>query len=363
MDDFLIPSPEPPRNLDVLFQPLDTEIENLLEVATARETFKVSGSGLTVCVLDTGLRVSHSCFAGRVVAARNFTTDDAGALDVVTDKNGHGTNVTGLIAASSNDERRGVAPGCNIVALKVIPAPTIQPIVDALKWVDSNSSKYGISVVNISLGARNTNYLSDEALPDGFSELATVIRDLTAKNIAVVAAAGNDFYRFQVEGMGIPAILREIISVGAVYDASFGPRSYKDGAVASSTRADQITPYTQRLSQETSPDCYMDVLSTGGAAVSAGSASDDASSVQDGTSQASPTVAGIVLLLQEYFLRHRGALPAVATLQEILRSSSTWLVDAETAEDNVTNTNRRFPRVNALQSLSALHSALVTGKI
>ena len=87
---------------------------------------------------------------------------------------------------------------------------------------------------------------------------------LTTRGIAVVVAAGNDYKAFETEGMSLPAIFRECISVGAVYDASVGPRHYQSGASAFSTHADMITPFSQRLAKDSSPDCFMDVLSARG---------------------------------------------------------------------------------------------------
>lgn len=160
--------------------------------------------------------------------------------------------------------------------------------------------------------------------------------------------------------MSVPAIFREVISVGAVYDASVGPREYRSGAIAFTTHADQMTPFTQRLSKETSPECYTDVMAAGAVATTAGAADDDATSAQDGTSQAAPTVAGVVLLMQRHYRRLTGELPPVALLQDVLRSTSTstWIVDGDDEDDNVVNTNRRFPRINAFQSLAALDKAV-----
>jgi len=356
---FSIPEPTPPTIIEPsLFSTTDIEIDALLGAPKARSSFNVDGSGLAVAVLDTGLRVTHKCFAGRVADARNFTSDDGGNPAVVTDRNGHGTNVTGLIAAGTNDERRGIAPGAMVVPLKVLPAPTLAPIVNALIWINENHARLGISVANLSLGTPGINLSDDASARAQFPQLAAILKELNSKRVAVVVAAGNDYKSFEKEGMSLPAIFREVISVGAVYDASVGPRHYQSGAIAFSTHADQITPFTQRLSKEASPDCYMDVLSAGASATSAGATDDDATSVQDGTSQAAPTVAGVVLLMQQHYKRLTGGLQPVSLLQDVLRSTSTWIVDGDDEEDNVINTHRKFPRVNAFESLVALDKSV-----
>lgn len=353
--DYRIPEPTPPRTVPrSLFTNFDLEIDALIGAPRARSSFQVDGTGLTAAVLDTGLRVTHRCFDGRVRAVHNFTSEDGGDPENVTDTNGHGTNVTGLIAAGTSDERRGIAPGAGVVALKVLPAPGFAPILSALTWVRDNAVAFDISVVNLSLGTPGVNLTSDVALRVEQPELASLLVELNARCIAVVVAAGNDYKAFQQEGMSMPAIFREVISVGAVYDASVGGRQYASGAVAFSTHADQITPFTQRLSKETGGDCYTDIVSGGASATSAGAAGDDATSIQDGTSQAAPTVAGVVLLMQQHYKRLTGHLPPVALLQEVLRSTSTWLEDGDNEDDNVQHSGMRFPRVNAFESLVAL---------
>lgn len=351
---FTIPSPPAPRAVaPSLITSFDVEIDALLGAPRARRAFDVDGTGLSAAVLDTGLRVSHVCFQGRVPEAHNFT--GVGAPDDVTDTNGHGTNVSGLIAAGTNDERRGIAPGAKIVPLKVLPAPSLTPVLSALKWTLENHKRLQISVINMSLGVPGANYLDDLEARDTFPDLHKVITQLNAEKVAICVAAGNDYFRFQAEGMSLPAIFREVISVGAVYDSSVGDRAYASGAAAYDTHADQIAPFSQRLSVESSPDCYTDVFSAGGGATSAGAQNDDGTSIQDGTSQAAPTVAGIILLLQQHYLRLTGELPPVTLLQQVLRSTSTWLTDDEGGQkDNVKNCNKKFPRANAFESIVAL---------
>ena len=360
MNRYVIPIPTPPKIIPASFiSNFDVEVDALLGVPRARTSFQVDGSGLTAAVLDTGLRVTHECFRGRVAAVRNFTAEGDG-VDDVTDTNGHGTNVTGIIAAGTADERRGIAPGARVVAVKVLPAG-LDVITHALRGVGDNAEQHRITVANLSLVVPGVNMLDDAQARAELPELHQQIVSLTKRGIAVVVAAGNDFKKFELEGMSLPAIFREVVSVGAVYDASVGARHYQSGAAAFSTHADMITPFSQRLSRESSSDCFMDVLSAGGAATSAGAASDTATSTQDGTSQAAPTIAGIVLLMQQHYLRKTGKLPPVELLQDVLRSTSTWIVDGDDEDDNVKNTGRKFPRVNAFESLVALDNAIKLG--
>lgn len=93
------------------------EVDNLVRAAKARQLFQVDGAGLTVAVLDTGLRTTHIDFAGRVVDQRNFTADNGGDPTNAADGQGHGTNVTGIIAAGAI--HKGMAPKANVIPVKV----------------------------------------------------------------------------------------------------------------------------------------------------------------------------------------------------------------------------------------------------
>jgi subtilisin family serine protease len=357
MNLYVIPLPPAPRILPANFLlPFDVEVDALLGVPRARSSFQVDGAGLAAAILDTGLRVTHECFRGRVAAVRNFTDEGNGPGDV-TDTNGHGTNVAGIVAAGTQDARRGIAPAARLTPLKVLPAG-LDVVAEALRWVADHAEEHNITVANLSLGVPGVNLTDDTSARADQTALHAEIVRLTSRGIAVVVAAGNDYKAFEVEGMSLPAIFREVISVGAVYDASVGRREYLSGATAFSTHADMITPFSQRLARDVSPDCYMDVLSAGGSATSAGAASDTATSVQDGTSQAAPTIAGIILLMQQYHLRLTGRLPPVELLQDVLRSTSTWITDGDDEDDNVRNSGKKFPRVNAFESLVALDRAI-----
>jgi serine protease AprX len=77
----------------------------------------LSGTGLTVAVLDSGVRDTHVSLQGKVVYARNLTSSPT-AKDVF----GHGTQVAFLVCGGIHAEgaKAGVAPGARVINVKVI---------------------------------------------------------------------------------------------------------------------------------------------------------------------------------------------------------------------------------------------------
>lgn len=337
---------------------LDTETDNVLRVVTARSQFNVDGTGLAVAVLDTGLRTTHVDFAGKVVAQRNFTTDDGGAANTVTDGNGHGTNVAGITVA--NGIHTGIAPGAKVVPLKVLSnsgGGSFAWVASALDWVAANAATYNISVLNLSLGDGG-NYTGDNFAGDS---IRAKIQSLRSQRIAVCVAAGNSFFSYNsAQGMGYPAIFRESISVGALYDADIGAVSYGSGASAYSTGPLRFAPFSQRLHPTLNAATRTDIFVPGAALTSAGNANDTAESTYHGTSQATPVVSGLVLLCQQYVKGRTGQLPTVDQLEAWLRAvtSRTTRTDGDDESDNVANTGLQFQVADAVDFLTAAKNEL-----
>lgn len=349
------PVPKPVQRGE-LFNAELIEASSLINVTQARLAYGVNGAGLTAAVLDTGIRASHHDFTGRVVAQVNYTSDNGGNSGNANDGDGHGTNVAGIIAA--NADHTGMAPGASIAALKVLDnsgSGSFTDIDSAISWVIANRNTYNITVVNLSLGdgGNYTTWTSDA--------FRTKLQTLRNAGVAVCAAAGNDFLGHNsAQGMGYPAILPETVSVGAVYDANVGPFTYADGSAAFSTAADRICPFSQRLHPNVSTTNRTDIFAPGAPITSAGITSDSSSSTDHGTSQATPMVAGVILLIQDYYKRTTGALPTVDQLEKWLRASAKTINDGDDENDNVTNTGLNFLRIDALAALQAAEAEIGT---
>ncbi|MFD3429170.1 S8 family peptidase [Nocardia fluminea] len=343
---------EKPLQSDLTVMPELLEVDLLVRAAEARTKFNVDGSGMTVAVLDTGLRTTHVDFAGRVRVGRNFTSDNNGSPTDPSDGQGHGTNVAGIICAGG--VHTGMAPRANIVPVKVLGnsgGGSFLAIRDALLWVLANRESLGISAVCMSLGASDNNTSDADFAGDGIGE---VMRKLTDAGVACCVAAGNDYFAHNsAQGMSYPAIFRHTISVGAVYDGDEGSFSYGSGATALSTAPDRITPFSQRLHSSVGGDCATDVFAPGAPTTSSGIRNDSGESIQHGTSQATPVVAGVVLLVQQFHLRVAGTMPSVADVRKWLLAGAVPIVDGDDEEDNVVHTGQTFSRISAFGALTA----------
>jgi subtilisin family serine protease len=137
------------------------------------------GDGQTIAVVDTGIFASHQDLAGRVGTRRNFVGANAGVFGAV-DGDGHGTHVSGTIAANQNNDIgiAGVAPNATIMALKALDDDGAGYDSDIAEAFDYAGDRNDVRVVNASLGG-----------PGGGELLRTVIADHPDK--LFVVAAGN----------------------------------------------------------------------------------------------------------------------------------------------------------------------------
>jgi hypothetical protein len=320
-----------------------------------------TSTNLCVAVMDTGLRTTHVDFAGKVLTVRNFTTDDGGNPNVVTDLNGHGTNVAGITVG--NGIHVGIAPGAKVIPLKVLSntgGGSFTWLEQALDWVIQNRTVYNITVVNMSLGAFS-NFTSDNF---GADPIQQKIATLRANNVAVCVAAGNDFYSFSsFEGMAYPAIFRETVSVGALYDANIGSVFYGSGAAALTTGPRRHTPFSQRLHTSTNSATKTDVFVPGAALTAAGNANDTAESTFHGTSQATPVAAGLCLLAQQYSIKKSGKMPTVDQLEKWLvatsGSTANTIIDGDDEDDNVLHNNKQYVMTDAIEMLTLENKDLI----
>src|SRR4051794_2783856 len=167
------------------------------------------GSGVTVAVVDTGVRASHEDLSGGVVAGEDFA-GDANSVDPagtgMVDPAGHGTHVAGIIAARANNGRgiAGGAPGAKIMPVRVLDAHgsgVASDVAEGIIW----AADHGARVINVSLGGG--------ASPG----MQAAMQYANAKRAVVLAAAGNGYQ--QGNSPTYPAAYPEAIAVAAVNDS------------------------------------------------------------------------------------------------------------------------------------------------
>lgn len=217
--------------------------------------YNTNGSTVTAYIFDTGVRSDHVEFGGRVTGGFS-----AIALEPTPeDGNGHGTHVAGTVGGTTY----GVAKSVNIVPVKVLGAAgsgTNAGVVAGLDWAVSHHGQGVPAVGNMSLGG-GISTATDDA-----------VRRCIADGIVMVVAAGNS----NVDASGSsPARVTQAITVG------------------SSTNTDARSSFSNY-------GTVVDIFAPGSSITSAYHTSNTAIATLNGTSMASPHVAGAAALFLEY---------------------------------------------------------------
>ena len=166
-----------------------------------------TGKGIGVCILDTGI-YEHIDFTGRIWAFYDFLAFKRRPYD----DNGHGTHVAGLVAGdgtASMGKYRGAAPGCGIIALKVLDrygTGSQDDVLRALRWIRENRQQYRIRVVNISVGTTCNSKRNHARLLES-------VERLWDEGVVVVTAAGNQGPR--PGSITAPGSSKKVITVGS----------------------------------------------------------------------------------------------------------------------------------------------------
>jgi subtilisin family serine protease len=155
-------------------------------------------ANVVVAVLDTGADTSHPDLTNRLVAGFDFVNNTA----VITDDNGHGTAMSGIVAAEgqNNEGVTGVAFTSRVMPVKVADGQgqaSVANVVAGIDFAIQNQAR----VINLSLGA-----------PVGSQAMQAAINRALAANIVVIASAGNDPVHHEV----FPAAYPGVVSVTAL---------------------------------------------------------------------------------------------------------------------------------------------------
>src|SRR5437870_5949051 len=120
---------------------------DMIEADAAHQV--TTGAGAVVAVVDSGVYAAHPDLAGRLLPGHDFVDNDS----TPQDDNGHGTHVTGIIAADAGNGVgiEGVAPGATILPLRALDADGNGTSTDIAHAIDY-AVAHGAQVINLSLG-------------------------------------------------------------------------------------------------------------------------------------------------------------------------------------------------------------------
>jgi len=251
----------------------------------------LTGAGETICIIDTGLDLTHPAFAGKIVGGHDYYNNDADAQD----DNNHGTHVAGI--ALGNDSTKGVAPDAKVVPVKVCSSTgscSGSAILAGIDYCNNNSITFNITAISGSLGD-NAQYTSANCPSLFESGLNTSV----SLGIIPVFASGNNGY---TGGVSYPACSPNAISVGAV------------------SKSDGLESYTNRGGDR------LDALAPGTSVTS--TFIGGGTGTMSGTSMATPHVSGIIALVQQSQKARGKPVLTLAEMRQLLKETgkqaSSW---------------------------------------
>ncbi|GHA66182.1 peptidase [Streptomyces tendae] len=232
----------------------------------------LTGKGVTVAVLDSGVDAGHPDLAGRIAQSKSFIPGEE-----VADRHGHGTHVTSTVGgsgAASDGKEKGVAPGATLAVGKVLDDEGFgseSEIIAGMEWA---ARDVDADIVSMSLGSTEPS--------DGTDPMAEAVNTLSRETGALfVIAAGNTG---APSSIGSPGAADAALTVGAVDSAdqaawftSAGPR-YGDNALKPDLSAPGVGILAARSRLAEGSGDYTSM---------------------DGTSMATPHIAGVAALLAE----------------------------------------------------------------
>lgn len=233
------------------------------------------GEGVTVAVIDTGVTQVPDLQQTEIVEGYDFVNDRSEAVD----DQGHGTHVAGTIAQSTNNNYgvAGIAYKAKIMPIKVLSAEgggTISDIAEGIRFAVDHQA----NVINMSLGGGGDARLMRESIEYAYN-----------KGVTIVAAAGNS----NQNSAGYPARYPQVISVSAL-DSNGNKADYSNFGAGVDISAPGGGEGAKILQETIDPSTGNPVF------------------VEfQGTSMASPHVAGVVALIESVGIKEPEQIKAI----------------------------------------------------
>jgi subtilisin family serine protease len=248
--------------------------------------YDFTGTGVKAYIIDTGIRATHTQFAGRVISGFDAIGDGQGTNDC----NGHGTHVSGTVGGSTY----GVAKNVTLVAVRVLDCSgngTTSGVISGVDWVTSDHVAGQPAVANMSLGGGVS------------SALDTAVNNSIADGVTYAVAGGNDGVDACTSS---PARVANAITVGS-------------------------TTSTDARSSFSNFGTCLDIFAPGSSITSSWNTSNTATNTISGTSMATPHVTGVAAL---YLEANPGAAPATVAAAIVNNSTLNHVTSAGTGSPN-----------------------------
>ena len=300
------------------------ESRQVVQADRVIEELGVTGDGIVVAVLDTGVNTQHPDLAEAVIHQHHFLNKGTDVGTGAEDDNEHGSNIASILSSRGTQSPQGIAPNVMIVVVKVLDKDSRGWVSDWVRGVDyivdlhekaivGEEGGVLIDVLNMSLAADDPfEEVCDDTLNPVFRAFGEACRSAADLGIVVFGASGNNS---RTDSLGSPGCYSSVISVGSVLD----------------TVPDLISGFSNRSS-------FLDVVAPG--EVVEGIGLRDEMSTLAGTSQATAHAAAVACLVLE-------VQPDLSPVEvrELLKRTGV------TVED--TRTGMSFPRIDAFEAVQA----------
>ena len=219
------------------------------------------GTGITICIVDTGIDPNHCDFpSGKIVAWADYV----GSGSTPYDDHGHGTHCASIAAGETS--AKGVAPGASLMGAKVLNSSGSGTTTAIINGIDFGVAQ-GADIESLSLGGSGG---------DGTSALAQECNWAVGQGVVMVIAAGNSGSSCCT--IGTPGDAADVITVGA------------------SDKSDALASFSSR-GPTTDGRIKPDITAPGVSIYAADAGTSCSDVAMSGTSMATPHMAGVCALM------------------------------------------------------------------